>query len=73
MPGARTADTPPEIAPPLLLDSSRVPTGDEWLHEVQLDGHRVMTHLEPGGARLTGPDGRDWTRRLPEIMMKAMS
>ncbi|HSH44593.1 MAG TPA: non-homologous end-joining DNA ligase, partial [Longimicrobiales bacterium] len=43
------------------------PEGDEWVHELKLDGYRVLCHLEDGRARLVTRNGKDWTDRFPGV------
>ena len=49
------------------------PEGDEWLHEIKLDGYRIG--LAKNGARvtLTSRNGKDWTAKFPEIVEAARS
>lgn len=47
------------------------PEGDEWLHELKLDGYRLACRIEDGCARLTTRSARDWTHRFPQIARAA--
>ncbi len=50
----RLSDVPqPELAK--LVD--RAPEGDEWLHEIKLDGYRAFCRIEGGAARLISRRG----------------
>jgi bifunctional non-homologous end joining protein LigD len=52
---------PPQI--PRLRPSP--PAGEEWTHELKLDGYRVQLH-EPGRAvTIYSKNGADFTRRVP--------
>lgn len=53
----------PELA--TLVD--RVPEGDDWLHEVKLDGYRILARVVDGAVTLTTRNGHDWTSRLPAL------
>lgn len=61
------SSAPPTIAPQLASLVSTPPTGDEWSHEVKLDGYRMLAHLERGAVRLLSRNGLDWTARFPAI------
>jgi bifunctional non-homologous end joining protein LigD len=43
------------------------PSGDEWLHEVKHDGHRLLARRDGSGVRLFNQRGEDWTDRFPPI------
>ena len=43
------------------------PEGPEWIHEIKLDGYRLMGRLERGRARLETRNGLDWTDRFPGV------
>jgi bifunctional non-homologous end joining protein LigD len=69
-------DTPrekmPGFFPPELASSTeRPPEGEEWLHELKLDGYRIQIHVdEQGGkrrARLSTRKGLDWTQRMDDV------
>lgn len=64
--GAREAALPAFVEPQLatLVDS---PPGDGYLHEIKLDGYRVLARIERGRARLLTRRGNDWTERMPSL------
>ena len=43
------------------------PEGDTWLHEIKLDGYRLLGFLSDGGVRLRTRNGLDWTPKFPPI------
>lgn len=43
------------------------PDGDDWLHEIKLDGYRLIARLEAGAVRLQSRNGKDWTDRFPDL------
>jgi len=67
------------IEPQLARQSSSPPTGDDWVHELKLDGYRIQIHIQNDGkgkssqrhVKLLTRKGLDWTRRLPEIARAA--
>jgi bifunctional non-homologous end joining protein LigD len=44
-----------------------VPVGDEWVHEIKLDGYRLIARIEHGRARLLTRGEQDWTHRFSHI------
>ena len=62
-----THEPPPAIAPELATLVKEPPEGDEWLHEVKLDGYRILAHLARGKATLYSRNAKDWTERIPQI------
>ncbi len=59
------------MRPMLATRGTRVPTGEEWLHEVKWDGMRVLVEVRPGpdGASLhiRSRNERDVTISFPEL------
>jgi bifunctional non-homologous end joining protein LigD len=43
------------------------PDGPGWLHEIKLDGYRLLCFLDRDDVRLVSRNGHDWTRRFPAI------
>jgi bifunctional non-homologous end joining protein LigD len=62
--GARPGSLPPVPHAQLATLVSRPPAGDDWLHELKLDGYRVLARLENGRAQLWTRNGNDWTDRF---------
>ncbi|MHC5113930.1 MAG: DNA ligase D [Planctomycetota bacterium] len=65
--GARAADCPDVLAPQLCTSVRRAPEGDDWLHEIKLDGYRLLARLHAGDVRLFTRNGHDWTERFPNV------
>ncbi len=65
--GARGAKLPETIRPELARRSRSVPDGDEWLHEIEVEGERIICRGEKGRMRLLDASGEDWTKRAPAI------
>lgn len=53
----------------LLTDS--LPIGPEWTYEFVYEGIRTLLQVEDGTARLVDGDGRDLSRRFPELIADA--
>jgi bifunctional non-homologous end joining protein LigD len=63
-------------ATPLPLDILEVelatltdapPEGGDWLHEIKLDGYRIVARIENGQTQLYTRRGNDWTARAPNV------
>src|SRR5262245_59137146 len=44
------------------------PSGDDWLHEVKHDGHRLLVRRADKTVKLFNARGEEWTERLPQIV-----
>jgi bifunctional non-homologous end joining protein LigD len=55
------------IEPCLPLPADRPPSGRDWIHEIKLDGFRMMVRRDPAGVRLITRNGHDWLGRFPRI------
>ena len=56
-----------EYVPQLATLTKIPPTGQEWVHEIKLDGYRVGCLITDGRVRLISRSGLDWTLKFPEI------
>ena len=74
------AGTPKEkmpsfLPPELAVSVSEPPEGDDWLHELKLDGYRIQIHIDRTGssprARLLTRKGLDWTHRMKAVAQAA--
>jgi len=66
--GARRAACPAMIHPQLATLVDAIPAGNTWLHELKLDGYRILTRLQRGRqAKLFTRNGHDWTGKLSKI------
>ncbi|MCA9310810.1 MAG: DNA ligase D, partial [Phycisphaerales bacterium] len=64
---ARPAPHPDDFSPQLATPSNVAPTGTEWIHEIKLDGYRLIAHLQRGHVTLRTRRGHDWTDRFPNV------
>jgi hypothetical protein len=55
------------IEPCLPSPARNPPAGDGWIHEIKLDGFRLLARRDPAGVRLLTRRGIDWTTRYPAI------
>src|SRR5712691_7501259 len=56
------------IAPCLPTKTSKLPSGEPWLHEIKHDGFRVIARKDGERVRLYSRPGNDLTRRFPLIV-----
>jgi len=65
--GAKRAKLPPFVEPQLATLTAEAPEGQDWLHEIKLDGYRIQARIEKGRVQLLTRRGHDWSARLPSI------
>jgi bifunctional non-homologous end joining protein LigD len=65
--GATRSPMPARVAPELPTLVQEAPQGSQWLHELKLDGYRVIGFVQDGQATLYTRRGNDWTQRFPTI------
>jgi bifunctional non-homologous end joining protein LigD len=61
------AKMPGFIKPQLATLKAKVPSGDQWLHEIKFDGYRVQVHIDREKKRVFTRNGLDWTKRFSMI------
>jgi bifunctional non-homologous end joining protein LigD len=66
----RSAKVPP-YRPQLALLAKAPPEGDDWLHELKLDGFRIGVEIERGQVRLWSRREKDWTDQFPTVVAGA--
>ena len=54
------------------MQHERPPAGNQWVHEVKVDGYRGQLQLREGTARVFSRRGNDWTQRLESIAHAAV-
>ncbi|MBO1753685.1 non-homologous end-joining DNA ligase [Allobranchiibius sp. CTAmp26] len=59
------------MRPMLATPSARVPSGDQWQHEVKWDGMRVLADVHDGRVRLTSRTEREVSVAFPELLTDA--
>jgi len=67
LPGARKTAMPEFVPPQLATLVDKPPTGDEWFHELKLDGYRLLAHLDNGQVRFWTRNQNDWTAKFPAL------
>ena len=58
---------PDIVKPQLATLVDAAPDGDAWVHEIKLDGYRLLARIDNGKCRLISRNGKNWTARFPEI------
>jgi bifunctional non-homologous end joining protein LigD len=58
---------PAWVAPQLATLVSAPPVGDAWVHEIKLDGYRILARIDRGRARLLTRNRQDWTDHFPAV------
>nr|MDQ3057860.1 non-homologous end-joining DNA ligase [Pseudomonadota bacterium] len=66
--GARAKPFAIDFKPELATLRETPPAGDDWLHEVKLDGYRMLADVVDGVVKLRSRNGLDWTPDFPEII-----
>jgi bifunctional non-homologous end joining protein LigD len=66
LPGARKRRAA-ELSPALCTLVTDAPEGEAWIHEIKLDGYRLLCSKNGARVRLTTRSGLDWTSRFPAI------
>ena len=61
-----------KFEPCLPTRRTEVPTGTDWLHEIKLDGYRMLVIRENERVRLITRGGYDWSKRYPGIVESAL-
>jgi bifunctional non-homologous end joining protein LigD len=64
----KAANAMPAFIPPQLCKRViRPPTGQEWVHEIKLDGYRMQLRIADGEAVMRTRKGLDWTVKFAAI------
>jgi bifunctional non-homologous end joining protein LigD len=62
---------PAWVAPQLATLVSVPPPGEDWVHEMKLDGYRILLRIERGRVKLLTRNRQDWTARFPAVVEAA--
>lgn len=63
---------PAKLEPQLATLVDVPSAGGDWIHEIKLDGYRLLARIEAGAVKLFTRSGNDWTDRFAPIA-KALS
>ncbi|HEY2735165.1 MAG TPA: non-homologous end-joining DNA ligase [Polyangiales bacterium] len=66
--GGKPVVAPPNFIPPQLATRVDVaPEGHAFIHELKLDGYRLIARLHDGEVALLTRTGKDWSERMPAL------
>ena len=71
--GTRKAPLPGFVEPQQATLVPQPPTGRRWLHELKLDGYRLLARIEGSAASLLTRGGLDWTDRFGAEVVAALA
>jgi bifunctional non-homologous end joining protein LigD len=67
IPGVRKTAMPEFVPPQLATLVEKPPAGDEWFHELKLDGYRLLCHIEGKQVRFWTRNQNDWTGKFSNL------
>jgi bifunctional non-homologous end joining protein LigD len=67
VPGVKTGKLPDFVPPTLATLVDRPPTGEQWLHEIKIDGYRIFARRRNGKVALLTRNALDWTGRFKPV------
>src|SRR4051812_43870380 len=67
-PGSARTATARFIQPMLLLRTMALPSGEEWLYELKLDGYRAIAYKRNGAVHLRSRNDNDFNGRYPDVV-----
>jgi bifunctional non-homologous end joining protein LigD len=65
--GVKRGPLPDFVPPTLATLVDRPPSGDQWLHEIKIDGYRIFAGRRNGKVALLTRNALDWTGRFKPI------
>lgn len=65
---AADSELPEFVEPQLATLVDTAPEGDEWLHEIKLDGYRIQCRRDGDAVTLSSRNQIEWTSRVPELV-----
>ncbi|HEY1629430.1 MAG TPA: DNA ligase D [Tepidisphaeraceae bacterium] len=65
--GAVKSAWPRDFSPQLAVLAEAPPQGDKWLHEIKLDGYRILAYVKSGKVQLMSRNGNDWTKKFAGV------
>jgi bifunctional non-homologous end joining protein LigD len=60
-------EIPSDLMPQLCTLADAIPPGDQWLHEIKIDGYRLLAIKVGDQVRLMTRAGHDWTHKFQPI------
>ncbi|MFW6333142.1 MAG: DNA ligase D [Thermodesulfobacteriota bacterium] len=65
--GARKGRPSKTFKPQLATLVDHPPDGDDWLHEIKLDGYRILALKQKDEVRMITRNGKDWTDKFEPV------
>ena len=65
--GAQKGLLPVFVEPCLAAPAEHPPSGEDWVHEIKLDGYRLLARIDGREVKLLTRTGLDWTERFRPI------
>jgi bifunctional non-homologous end joining protein LigD len=65
--GAKQSALPKFVEPELATSVAHPPEGEDWLHEIKIDGYRVYCRRDGDAVHLLTRSGQDWTARFGAV------
>ncbi len=65
--GAKAAALPKFIEPELATLATMPPNGDDWIHEIKIDGYRVFCRRDGDKVAFLTRTGQDWTKKFGRL------
>ncbi|HWB81197.1 MAG TPA: DNA ligase D [Nannocystaceae bacterium] len=65
------AALPEFVEPQLATLVDEAPEGDNWVHEIKLDGYRLQCRKDGDAITLASRNAIDWTARVPDLVEAA--
>lgn len=61
------APLPEKLSPQLAVLTTKPPSGDNWLHEIKLDGYRILAVKNGNEVKLLSRNNKEWTDTFNRI------
>jgi bifunctional non-homologous end joining protein LigD len=62
---------PARVDVQLAMLAKEAPKGDQWLHEIKLDGYRMICRIVKGHVEFVSRNQQNWTQRFPTLAKAA--
>src|SRR5215213_6310638 len=66
-PGVKPGRFPGFVEPLLATLRPKVPSAENWVHEIKFDGYRTQVHIRDAGIQFFTRRGHDWSDRFSAL------
>ena len=66
--GAKKAALLDFVEPQLATLVDAAPAGNDWFHEIKLDGYRMQVRMDRGKVKMFTRRGHDWSAKMPSLV-----